>query len=127
MFQPENKQAGPGLRLIAFRHMGLSALGHCPKHNDKGPSHDIPYRCKTRRYRRNRAIARRPPAGEVGGRDVFERCGLHQSDPRNASRLSRDGLLKFLVDFDEKSGGSRDALKALFSDTTAFNTALGLL
>jgi TP901 family phage tail tape measure protein len=44
-----------------------------------------------------------------------------------ASRLARDGVVKFLQDFDRESGGSRIALRALFSDATAFSTALGLL
>lgn len=44
-----------------------------------------------------------------------------------SSRLARDGIIKFLLDFDQESGGSRIALRALFQDTTAFSTALGLL
>jgi TP901 family phage tail tape measure protein len=44
-----------------------------------------------------------------------------------ASRLARDGIIKFLQDFDKESGGSRAALGALFSDATALTTALGLL
>lgn len=44
-----------------------------------------------------------------------------------ASRLARDGIIKFLQDFDTASGGSRAALGALFSDATGLTTALGLL
>jgi TP901 family phage tail tape measure protein len=57
----------------------------------------------------------------------FKRDYRALAEDFDASRLARDGFLKFLTDFDRDSGGSRDALKALFSDTTAFNTALGLL
>jgi TP901 family phage tail tape measure protein len=44
-----------------------------------------------------------------------------------ASRLQRDGLLQFLTDFQQASGGSRDALNALFSDITGQTAVLGLL
>jgi TP901 family phage tail tape measure protein len=44
-----------------------------------------------------------------------------------ASRLQRDGLLQFLADFEQASGGSRDALNALFSDITGQTAVLGLL
>ncbi|MCC7055690.1 MAG: phage tail tape measure protein [Gemmatimonadaceae bacterium] len=45
----------------------------------------------------------------------------------DASKLARDGLVKFLQDFQERSGGSQKALNALFTDATGVLAVLGLM
>ena len=45
----------------------------------------------------------------------------------DASRMQRDGFVKFLLDFQRESGGSREAAVALFSDIDGLNAVTGLL
>lgn len=43
------------------------------------------------------------------------------------TRLKADGFVKFLTDFQKESGGSSEALKALFRDTQGYNGVVSLL
>lgn len=59
--------------------------------------------------------------------EAFRRDYADLAREFGAGRLAQDGLIKFLRDFDTASGGSRNALNALFSDVTGLTAALGLL